>query len=91
MYERTEAGESKDALAATLSALATRRDLPELCRLLADPKYGVSRIMFFRALTRLRAPDRWEVIQRSVDDPDLRREAAYLLHQRELREARKSR
>jgi hypothetical protein len=47
-------------------------------------------VLLFRALTRLRAVDRWQIIERSLQDDELSKEARHLLHQRDLRAARRT-
>jgi len=87
-----ESDELKDiqGLAATLSEIATRRQLPDVLTLLRDKDLPY-RQLFFRTLTRLRVPDRWEIITQCVDDPDLVEEARHLLRQRDLRVRAQSR
>ncbi len=65
------------SLTASLSQIAARKHLPQVLAYLADENVGGDRIFLYRTLNRLRAPGRWEII-----------EAAHLLHQRALREAR---
>jgi len=86
-----EKSEYKDAMAATLSEIAQQRHMPLVRQLLVDTSLGVSRIHFYRTLTRTRAADRWALIEAGLDDPDLEKEAAHLLHQRQLRASRRRR
>jgi hypothetical protein len=86
-----EKSEYKDAMAATLSEIAQQRHMPLVRQLLVDTSLGVSRIHFYRTLTRTRAADRWALIEAGLDDPDLKKEAAHLLHQRQLRATRRRR
>ena len=52
---------------------------------------GPSRVLLLRALTRLRLPTAWSSISQCLADPELKKEAAHLLHQRELRDRRQAR
>lgn len=80
-----------ESLTASLAHIATREQLPQVLAYLADENIGADRIFFYETLNRLRAPGRWEIIEAGLADPQLRTEAAYRLHQRDLREARKQR
>jgi hypothetical protein len=75
-----------DGLAATLSQIADRSRRDELLGLLHDRSRGSSRVHLLRAVTRLRLPDRWLLVEACTADPDLRREAEHMLHQRALRD-----
>jgi hypothetical protein len=68
--------------------MATSELLPQVREALRDRSRRYGRIFFLRTLTRLRAPDRWELITEALDDPDLATEARHLLHQRDLRQAK---
>jgi hypothetical protein len=76
----------KSALASTLARLATAKRLDELRELLADRSHGDSRLMLYRGFMRLKAPDRWELVEAGLADPDLRRQAEHLLKQKARRE-----
>jgi hypothetical protein len=76
-------------MAATLSAIRGRNQLAEVRMLIADRSLGPSRVLLFRALTRLKAADRWQIIKHCLLDDELRNEARHLLHQRDLRAARR--
>lgn len=78
-------------LGVALSGMATRSRLAEVRAVLRDRRLGPARGFFLRTLTRLRAPDRWEVIGDLFDDPEIGAEARHLLHQRELRDAARTR
>jgi hypothetical protein len=78
-------------LASALSEMATRDLLPQVREALRDRSLGSARIFFLGTLTRLRAPDRWELISEAAEDPELAVEANHMLHQRDLRRARESR
>jgi hypothetical protein len=82
-------GEFKQALAASLSRIASAKRLPELREMLRDRSMGVSRILFFQAFMRLRAPDRWKLVEQSLADDDLKEEAAHLMHQKHLRTSKR--
>ncbi len=83
--------EVHQGVAVALSEMATRELLPEVRAILQDRTLGEYRLFFLRTLTRLRAPDGWELIAELADDPELCHEARHLLRQRELREAAKRR
>lgn len=74
-----------DGLAATISGIADRSRRDEVLDLLHDRSLGSSRVHLLRALTRLRLPDRWTLIEACLADPVLRLEAQHMLHQRALR------
>ncbi|WP_374969302.1 HEAT repeat domain-containing protein [Terrabacter sp. BE26] len=88
---RPEQRSLQESLTSSLAQIATRENLPLVRAYLADKRIGESRMFFYGTLNRLRAPDRWEIIEAGLADPQLRKEAGYRLHQRELREARKQR
>lgn len=77
------------ALTSSLADIAKKEHLPQVLAWLHDSRLGIPRIFFYGTLTRLRVPDRWEIIERGLSDPDLKNEAAHMLHQRDLRERRK--
>lgn len=77
--------QTREGLAAALSEMATKEQLPEVRRILLDRSWGPERIFFLGTLTRLRADNRWEFIADLTDDPDLETEAKHMLHQRQLR------
>ena len=88
-YRATDIAELHDfksALAGTLARLATAKRLDELRDLLADRSHGDSRVMLHRGFMRLKAPDRWELVEAGLADPDLRREAEHLLKEKARRE-----
>lgn len=88
-YRATDIAELHDfksALAGTLARLATAKRLDELRDLLIDRSHGDSRVMLYRAFMRLKAPDRWELVEAGLADPDLRREAEHLLKEKARRE-----
>jgi len=78
-------------LAAALSGMATRHQLRQVRDVLRDRSVGGGRGFFLSTLTRLRAPDRWDLIGEFAEDPEIGAEARHLLHQRELRQAAKAR
>lgn len=84
--DNAELDDFKSALASTLARLATAKRLDELRDLLADPSHGNSRVMLYRGFMRLRAPDRWELVEAGLADPDLKRQAEHLLTQKARRE-----
>jgi hypothetical protein len=90
LYRESDRLKNTQGLAATLSEIATRRQLSDVLTLLRDKDLPY-RQFFFRTLTRLRVPDRWEIITQCLDDPDLSVEARHLLHQRDLRARAQSR
>lgn len=81
----------KQGLGAALAELARKEHLPTLEKLLDRPELGPCRIFFFRALTRLKAPNRWVIIERGLSDEQLKVQAAHMLHERAKREAKKNR
>jgi len=81
----------KQGLGAALADLARKEHLPTLERLLSQPELGPCRIFFYRALTRLKAPNRWAIIEQGLGDEQLKVEAAHLLRERARREARQRR
>lgn len=95
MFEVFAALDDEDAnlrerLAGALSRAATREHVSQVQALLREPSYGRNRLPFLRTLTRLRTPDRWQFIEGSLADPDLRAEAEHLLHMRQRRVAQDS-
>jgi hypothetical protein len=84
LYAAQDATSPNQGLAATLSEIATRKQLPDVLALLHDTRLPY-RVFFLRTLTRLRVPNRWEIIEASVSDPELEVEARHMLHQRDLR------
>ena len=74
-------------LGAALSQMATRALLPQVRAAVRDETLGPARVLFLSTLQRLRAPDRWELLEEMRDDPTLGPAAAHALHQRELRAA----
>lgn len=87
LYRETDPAQDqlKQALAAALCVIADRGAADELIRLLFDTDLGPSRILLLGAVTRLRLPAAWDVIAKALADDDLSKEAAHMLHQRELR------
>lgn len=81
----------KQGLGAAISELARKEHLATLERLLGQPELGPCRMFFYRSLTRLKAPNRWDIIERGLRDEQLKVQAAHLLHERARREARRSR
>lgn len=68
--------------------LADREVKDDLLALFRDRTLGSSRVLLLRALTRLRLPDRWDLVDELSHDPELRAEAEHMLHQRALRKRR---
>ena len=84
-YRATDVAELhqyKSAVASTLARLATAKRLDELRDLLADRSHGDSRVMLYKGFMRLKAPDRWELVEAGLADPDLRRQAQHLLKEK---------
>jgi len=79
---------ARQGLAEALMTLADREVKEDLLALLRDRSLGSSRVLLLRALTRLRLPDRWDLVGEFSHDPELRAEAEHMLHQRALREHR---
>lgn len=93
LYRHTDPAdyELKEALAEAVATTAHRAVTDELTDLLFDTALGPTRILFLRAVTRLRLPNAWPLISRALADSDLHEEAAHMLHQRDLRTARRPR
>ncbi len=72
----------RDGLAVALSEAATKDHLVQVVGLLNDQEWGQDRLYFLRTLTRLRHPDRWELIASLTDDPHIGAEATRMLNRR---------
>ncbi len=68
--------------ASRLSEAATKDHLVQVVGLLNDQEWGQDRLFFLRTLTRLRHPDRWELIASLTDDPHIGAEATRMLNRR---------
>lgn len=95
MFEVFAALDEEDAnlrerLAGAMSLAATREQVSQVQALLRETSYGRDRVPFLRTLTRLRTPNRWQIIEEFLADPDLRAEAEHLLHRRRRRLAKDS-
>jgi len=95
MFEVFAALDEEDAnlrerLAGALSLAATREQVSQVHALLRETRYGRDRVPFLRTLTRLRTPNRWQIIEEFLADPDLRAEAEHLLNMRRRRLAKDS-
>jgi len=93
LYRLTDPDEepdTKDGLAVCLAAIAGRGNVEEVIVLIRDRSLGPSRVVFLRVLTRLRVPQAWELVAECARDPELRRQAEHMLHQRELRRRSRS-
>jgi len=90
LYHRTDRQQQQlaQALATAIAVTARRTVADELITLLFDAEMGSSRVLLLRAVTRLRLPNAWPLITEALSDPDLREEAARMLHQRDLRTRR---
>ncbi|MGB3828869.1 MAG: hypothetical protein WA962_08835 [Ornithinimicrobium sp.] len=70
---------TRDALASALSDVATKDQLADVVRIINDPQWGEDRVYFLRTLTRLRYPERWNLIDSLTEDEDLGVEATHMM------------
>lgn len=70
---------TRDALGSALSDAATKDQLADVMRIINDPQWGEDRVYFLRTLTRLRYPERWNLIGSLTEDEDLGVEATHMM------------
>jgi tetratricopeptide (TPR) repeat protein len=75
----------RSGLAAALSQAATKEQLPNVTAILHDPTWDEDRTYFLSTLTRLRAPNRWSLIESLADDPQIGPQARHMLASRQRR------
>ncbi|GGC55569.1 hypothetical protein IEU95_08710 [Hoyosella rhizosphaerae] len=91
MYVRATGGDERQGFAAALAEIVTREREEDLISLILDDNLDDSRILLLRGLTRLRSDRSRAVMESLVDHPVLGKAATGVVHQRELRQARKNR
>jgi len=77
---------AREGLAEALMITAHRAVADDLVELIRDRSLGISRVLLLRAVTRLRLPDRWDLIAACAQDPALHREAEHMLAERARRQ-----
>lgn len=79
----------RQGILSSMAVVARGEHLAQIRHYLADPSVGPGRTLLYSTLNRLRAPDRWSLIEAGLKDPDLRPEAQHLLHQRKVRDSKR--
>ena len=73
----------KDGLAAALAVIADQSVMPALIDVVRDQRYGSSRVLLLRALTRSRDPRAHATIRDLAHDPDLQHEIRVILRRQD--------
>lgn len=71
--------QTREGLAVALSDAVTKEQLPDVVGILHDPQWAADRGFVLRTLTRLRASDRWALVEEFAHDPQIGAEARHML------------